>query len=53
MLRLINFLITGDSHLHEWETVERVEEKYNAKVIVIKYVLRCKHCGNVKTVDVA
>jgi hypothetical protein len=51
MWRLLKFLVTGDWHLHEWETVStgplaRFDRDRNVSVKVGDYInLRCKHCG--------
>ena len=55
MLRLLKFLITGDFHLHKWETTE----EHHAKLYVnehdrnvglphgglLTYVYKCSVCG--------
>lgn len=51
MLRIIKFLLTGDYHLHQWETIHK------AKILIVddlagyRIYCRCKHCGKYKTFD--
>lgn len=56
MLRLLQFMITGDWHLHEWELVETrrlVIPGGNVDDIAIGEAknCRCKHCGAWKRFD--
>jgi hypothetical protein len=57
MKRLFAFLISGywnepKRHEHEWETIEvhTVYTDGNELPIGRKYILRCKVCGDIKTV---
>lgn len=36
---------------HQWNTVESFNLKHNEKVIGIRYIQRCVHCGKVQHVD--
>ncbi len=53
MWNLIKFLFTGEwqGHAHQWEEKETIdiygENKSMVKAFLI--VLRCKHCGDIKT----
>jgi hypothetical protein len=54
MLKLLRFLVIGDMHNHEWETInnEKVtlygDDTKMAVGFIRIYVLRCKKCGKVK-----
>ena len=50
MLRLLRFLLTGDFHLHKWETIsnKRCEGDYGTWT---RYYVRCIHCGIIKKID--
>jgi len=43
MIRLIKWLITGDSHLHKWKTVRKIE-----LLTYSKYECQCEECGEFK-----
>ena len=48
MIRLLKWLFYGDAHLHKREIIsERVMT--NDKQDWVRYVLQCKHCGDLKT----
>ena len=52
MIRIIRFLLTGDWHLHQWETVNTVL----CRCIITGWMwerrtARCKCCGKVKSFD--
>lgn len=49
MIRLLKFLITGDWHMHHWEIHEQRDAvDHNGSLIGANYILRCKHCGDMK-----
>lgn len=50
MLRLLRFLVTGDWHLHEWETIRTVDivAFCGATPSARDYECRCIHCGKIK-----
>lgn len=56
MIRLLRFLITGDWHLHEWDTIRQSQVFNTTKPsdgmvpIHIDYILCCKRCGIIKKV---
>jgi len=54
MRRLIKFLLTGDWHLHEWETIESRDKEWyddprDRERMPVKttrtYFLKCVKCG--------
>lgn len=47
MMRLLRFLLFGDSHLHQWETIEKcnIVDRYSGRVMNHDYECRCKVCG--------
>ena len=49
MLRLLRWLLTGDSHCHQWETVaiNSVGSSPDRR-IGDKYIQECKHCGKMQ-----
>jgi hypothetical protein len=60
MIKLIQFLLTGC--WHSWEVFEKKQiYNYGTKIvqgqeevplpISTKYIMRCKHCGEMKTFD--
>jgi len=54
MWRIIKFTFTGNWHEHEWETIEkhklsRIDDE-KALTVGLEYVLRCKKCGDIKSV---
>ena len=48
MIELLQLLILG--HAHEWELIKEISlvEKVGDIPSGRKYILQCKHCGNVK-----
>ena len=52
MLRFLRFLITGDWHLHKWETIARVSVyalgKEEGMPRNYDYECRCERCGAIK-----
>ena len=50
MIRLLRFLLTGDWHLHKWETIDqkRRDSKYETWT---RYYCRCTVCGTHKKFD--
>ena len=52
MWRLIKGLITGDFHLHSWETVKVTSVEghpSNGGGRWDRYTCRCEQCGRIKT----
>lgn len=43
-----------DAHQHEWETIEKRElySRVNDDHVGVRYVLRCKTCGDIRSRDV-
>ena len=51
MIRIIRFLLTGDWHLHQWETIDEnfcTDEFGGAWT---RYYCRCRVCGKHKKFD--
>lgn len=51
MFRILRFLLTGDCHLHEWETMSVDTVSFDNGVSCEGVSLCCKHCGNWKKVN--
>lgn len=51
MLRIIKLLLTGDYHLHQWETQYKVQSFDGNDLVGFRVYCRCKHCGKYKTFD--
>jgi len=49
MIRIIRFLITGDWHLHKWETIKQVPARDELGHSYTKHYLQCQVCGKVKS----
>lgn len=50
MLRLLRFLLTGDTHLHKWETLRDVEVVGDVGTWT-RYYCKCAVCGAHKRFD--
>ncbi len=50
MLRLLRFLVTGDWHLHQWETIDKTECS-GMGGLWTRYYCRCTVCGKHKKFD--
>lgn len=51
MIRLLRFLVTGDWHLHRWETIHSVDcsDEYGSRWT--RYNCKCEICGEHKTFE--
>jgi len=51
MFRLFRWLIHGDGHVHQWDSVKTIDvyaHNNDDMPVQSKIILRCKHCGNIK-----
>lgn len=48
MIRLLRFILTGDWHLHHWETVHEGSRVHNGRPYGRYYDCRCTVCGAVR-----
>lgn len=48
MIRIFRFLLTGDWHMHVWETIKTVQCNGDAGNSWTRYYCKCKVCGKHK-----
>lgn len=52
MLRILQFLLTGDWHIHKWEDIKESQVTTDLPSIFTRYYCKCSICGKHKYFDV-